>query len=132
MQKLSQRFKALGDETRLRLMYLLISSEDTLCVCEMMDALELPQYQVSRHLSVLKNVGLVTSERRGTWMYYSLESEEPGNHELFEFLETCLRTSDMRARFEKDYEYLQKRIALREAGTCVVGIRNGWKGRSET
>jgi len=128
MQKLSQRFKALGDETRLRLMYLLIASEDTLCVCEMMDALELPQYQVSRHLSVLKNAGLVTSERRGTWMYYSLEVEMPGNRELFEFLETCLRTSDMGARFEKDYEYLQKRIALREAGTCVVGIRNEWKG----
>ena len=127
MQAPSQRFKALGDETRLRLMYLLIASEETLCVCEMMDALELPQYQVSRHLSVLRNAGLVTSERRGTWMYYSLEIERPGNRELFEFLKTYLRTFCTGEPFTKDSESLQKRIALREAGTCVVGIRNEWK-----
>jgi ArsR family transcriptional regulator len=123
VKKPSQIFKALGDETRLRLMHLLVCYEETLCVCEMMDALELPQYQVSRHLSVLKNAGLVTSQRRGTWMYYSLEAETPGNCVLFEFLRSYLSTSCAREHFAKDYECLQKRIAFREDDTCVVGIR---------
>jgi len=121
MDKVPQLFKALGDETRMRLLYLLIASDDTLCVCEMMDALALPQYQVSRHLSVLKNVGLVTSERHGTWMYYALDREAVGNQSLFEFLKSYLLQSDIAKRLVQDYDALQKRLALREDGFCVIG-----------
>ena len=122
MQKPSQLFKALGDETRLRLMYLLVTAGETLCVCEMIDALDLPQYQVSRHLGALKNAGLVTSERYGTWMYYSLEVEAPGNKALFEFLKNYLKSFHPEGPFVKDIKCLQRRIALREGERCVVGI----------
>ncbi len=63
-------FKALSDETRLRIMVLL--SERELCVCQLEWALGLTQAKVSRHLMVLKNAGLVQDRRKGLWIFYSL------------------------------------------------------------
>lgn len=68
-------FKALSDETRLRIMVLLCENE--LCVCQLMRALDLDQAKVSRHLSVLRNRGLVNDRREGLWIFYSLV--EPRN-----------------------------------------------------
>ena len=116
-----QVFKALADRTRLRLLYLLVASKEPLCVCEMMDALELPQYQVSRHLGVLRNSGLVTSERRGTWMYYALDPTAAGNTSLFQFMKRYLEETQPTS-FEKDLERLRARLALREGDSCVIGI----------
>lgn len=70
MKKTAQLFKALGDETRLRILALLTSGE--LCVCDLMAALVLPQSTVSRHLATLRNAGLVEDRRQGVWMYYRL------------------------------------------------------------
>ena len=72
MPRLAATLKALADPTRLRLVSLLRRHEE-LCVCELMGALDLPQYTVSRHLAVLKAAGLVTDWRQGKWMHYSLE-----------------------------------------------------------
>ena len=63
-------FKALSDETRLRIMVLL--SERELCVCQLEWALGLTQVKVSRHLNVLKGAGLVKDRREGLWIFYSL------------------------------------------------------------
>ncbi len=63
-------FKALSDETRLRILKLLLKKE--LCVCEIEAALNLHQSKVSRHLTVLRSVGLVEDRRDGTWIFYSL------------------------------------------------------------
>src|SRR5690554_4289180 len=77
-----QMLKALSDESRLRLM-LLIFSQKSLCVCELVDAVNLPQPTISRQLNILKQAGLVDSERRGKWMHYGLKSElEPWLQEL--------------------------------------------------
>lgn len=65
-------FRALSDETRLRIMVLL--SEKELCVCQLEWALGLTQAKVSRHLTVLKNAGLVQDRREGLWIFYSLSS----------------------------------------------------------
>lgn len=62
--------KALGDETRLRILKLLLKRE--LCVCELEAALNMPQSKVSRHLTVLRAVGLVRDRRQGLWIFYSL------------------------------------------------------------
>ena len=61
-------FKALADDTRLRILALLLEGE--LCVCEIIAALELPQSTVSRHLAYLRNSGWVQDRRQGIWMYY--------------------------------------------------------------
>ena len=77
--------KACADETRLRTLYLLARRE--LCVCELVRVLRMPQGKVSRHLAVLKNAGLVTDRREGTWIHYSLT---PAAHPLSRLLHDYL------------------------------------------
>jgi len=74
IQDLSASFKALGDPIRLRLFSLLGEFEE-LCVCHLVDALQLPQSTISRHLSVLRHANLVATRREGKWMYYHLCSD---------------------------------------------------------
>lgn len=73
MKTTARIFKALSDETRLRILCLLLEGE--LCVCDIMAVLQLPQSTVSRHLAYLKNSGWVDDRRCGVWMYYSLADE---------------------------------------------------------
>src|SRR5579864_8517081 len=65
-------FKALGDPARLIILATLARAEHEVCVCDFTAGLDLNQSTVSHHLKLLKGCGLVTSERRGTWGYYSL------------------------------------------------------------
>lgn len=89
MKKTAHLFKALADETRLRILALLANGE--LCVCDLMATLELPQSTVSRHLAYLRNTGLVEDRRQGVWMYYHLvEKGGPLNRELMTLLERQL------------------------------------------
>ena len=62
MQEYLEKFKALSDETRLRIVHLLIEKNTPLCVCEFTDALEVPQYNISRHLKILKLAKLIEDE----------------------------------------------------------------------
>jgi len=69
----SKLFKALADETRLRIIALLAHSE--LCVCHLQEALGLTQSNASRQLAVLRAAGVVEDRREGTWVYYRLVSQ---------------------------------------------------------
>jgi len=71
---LAAMFKALGDPVRLRLLSL-IASRDEICVCDLTPAFELSQPTISHHLKLLRQAGLVDSERRGTWVYYRVRPE---------------------------------------------------------
>jgi len=64
-------YKALADETRL-LSLLLIEQVGELCVCELMEALALPQPKISRHLSQLRKAGLLLDRRQGQWVFYRI------------------------------------------------------------
>jgi ArsR family transcriptional regulator len=124
MNNYTEVFKALSDETRLRIMRLLAITNRQVCVCEFVDALELPQYQVSKHLNVLKNADLVDGERRGTWVYYSpLKESSSFNIQLFQLLKEQLSDSI----FLLDAERLKQRMELRDGDTCVVGFANRQK-----
>jgi ArsR family transcriptional regulator len=72
LDQLEELFKALADATRLRILRLLMAGE--LCVCNIHDALRIPQAKASRHLAYLRRVGLVTTRREGLWIYYSLST----------------------------------------------------------
>jgi ArsR family transcriptional regulator len=63
-------FKALSDETRLRIIKLLEHGE--LCVCDITAALDMVQPKVSFHLSTLKEAGLIRDRKQGKWIHYSL------------------------------------------------------------
>lgn len=64
--------KALADPYRMAIVATLASTANPVCVCDFTDGLPLNQPTVSHHLRVLRDAGLVTSERRGTWVYYRL------------------------------------------------------------
>jgi len=79
-------FKALADETRLRILALLLMEQE-LCVCDIIAALRLPQSTVSRHLAYLRKSCLVNDRRCGLWMYYSIvDSDGAFQRELIQFL----------------------------------------------
>ena len=67
-------FKALSDPYRLTMLATLARSPDDVCVCDFTGTLPLEQPTVSHHLRILREAGLVTSERRGTWVYYQLSA----------------------------------------------------------
>jgi ArsR family transcriptional regulator len=79
MKTAAQLFKALADETRLQILWLLMGREE-LCVCDIMGVLGVTQSKASRHLRYLFNAGLVTDRREGLWMYYRI-SVAPGSRE---------------------------------------------------
>jgi ArsR family transcriptional regulator len=74
--ELAGLMKALADPTRLRLLSLILAHDGgEACVCELTEPIALSQPTVSHHLKVLRDAGLVTSERRGTWVYYAAVPE---------------------------------------------------------
>jgi ArsR family transcriptional regulator, arsenate/arsenite/antimonite-responsive transcriptional repressor len=68
-------FKALADPARVRIVNLLLSSEEAVCVCDIVPTAGLSQPTVSHHLRKLMDAGLLRREERGTWAYYSVDHE---------------------------------------------------------
>lgn len=71
----AELFKALGDPHRLTILAALDRAKHEVCVCDFTDALPLNQPTVSHHLRILREAGLITGERRGTWVYYRLAAD---------------------------------------------------------
>lgn len=118
MKTFAYGFKALSDLTRMRALRMILLAEGPVCVCELSDALGLPQYQVSKHLAILRQAGLVTDSRVGTWVYYSLpEDISDFNAALCSLVKEHLSGSV----FESDESRLKARLQLREDGRCVLG-----------
>lgn len=78
-------FKALADETRLRILSQVLKNE--MCVCEIEEALGLTQSNASRHLSVLKRAGILESYKTAQWTYYRMSQQFVEDHsELYNYL----------------------------------------------
>jgi ArsR family transcriptional regulator len=113
MRELEQLFKGLADQTRLRILNLLLHGE--LCVCDIQYVLESSQPNVSRHLTYLKNSGLVLDRREGPRMYYRLaQPSESLRKLLFEFLREVFGSSEV---LIEDSQKLKKAI---KHGSCTV------------
>lgn len=74
-EPVAKMFKALADPVRLRLLSLITSAAGEVCVCDLAAAFDLTQPTISHHLKVLREAGLVGSQRRGTWVYYRARPE---------------------------------------------------------
>ncbi len=74
MKNLLLLFKALSDETRLRIVTLL--KEDELCVCDIAETLKMSQPNISFHLGMLKEAGLIKDRKNGRWIHYSLNGSD--------------------------------------------------------
>jgi len=70
----SRFFKALADETRIRILKLLLLRE--MCVCELMVALNLTQPTTSHHLGILEKEGLIKKRKEGKWVYYAIRNSK--------------------------------------------------------
>jgi len=83
MKKEAQLFKSLADETRLKMLWLLLN-RDELCVCDIMGVLGITQSKASRHLRYLYHLGWVTDRRDGVWMNYrlSVAPDSPEDQQL--------------------------------------------------
>lgn len=66
-------FKALADATRLQIFGFIAARPEPICVCDIVPRFELRQPTISHHLKVLRDAGLVTMTRRGTWSYYAVD-----------------------------------------------------------
>ncbi|MHB1404415.1 MAG: ArsR/SmtB family transcription factor [Desulfitobacteriaceae bacterium] len=69
-----KRYKALGDETRLKMVRVLVQGER--CVCELLDMFRVGQSTVSHHLKILENAGLISSRRVGKFVYYAIVRQD--------------------------------------------------------
>jgi ArsR family transcriptional regulator len=101
VRSFSRLFKALGDETRLRIVALLSHGE--LCVCHLEQALGLSQPKVSRHLATLRAAGIVEDRRAGSWVYYRLlrQADADCERQLRALVERFARRSVLRRELER-------------------------------
>lgn len=76
----AEQFKALSDPKRLQMMHQLCKHEEV-CVCDLMDIMDMPQSKLSYHLKILLDARLITQQKKGTWNYYRLDVEQV-NHLL--------------------------------------------------
>lgn len=118
MKDVSRLLDALTDPTRLRLLRLLRRQE--LCVCELMDALRMPQYKISRHLRTLRAVGLVEARRDGRWMHYRLGRRGAQARLMQDLLQVLCSYVDGTSVGKQDDLGLHRRLATGKVGRCLT------------
>ena len=69
-------FKALSDPTRLSVLKIILKNQNV-CVCEFTEQMQISQPKVSRHLALLRNLSIVLDQRKGQWIYYSINPDLP-------------------------------------------------------
>jgi len=120
MKAFVEQAKALVDVTRLKMIRLFCEAREDLCVCEIMDALEVSHSNVSRHLKILKTAGFVRERKEGRWVHFYLA--EPGSPSHQNLL---LAVGNLPAEhFAADIERMNLRLSLREDGKCVEGLNS--------
>ena len=105
LSEMETLFKALADETRLRILGLLLTGE--VCVCDIHESLKIPQSKASRHLAYLRRTGLVETRRSGLWIHYRLG--RPSDPVLAAVVDAVRHGLSHLDTVRKDAERLQKR-----------------------
>jgi ArsR family transcriptional regulator len=119
MEQYTQVFKTLSDQTRLRILRLLIDAGNELCVCELVDSLEEPQYNISKHIAAMRAAGLLKSRKEGRWVYCSTRDADG------DFLKLLSRAVQAipAGHVKRDRTELRKRLRLRKGGKCLIGVQ---------
>ncbi|MGB8990980.1 MAG: metalloregulator ArsR/SmtB family transcription factor [Desulfobaccales bacterium] len=123
MKAEARLFKSLADETRLKILWLLMGQEE-LCVCDIMRTLGITQSKASRHLRYLYHLGWVTDRREGLWMNYRLAVTPGSTHEkllhlLAERLASQAEAQTLRGHLARCLE--DKRRSRCQAAACLGG-----------
>jgi ArsR family transcriptional regulator len=118
--KPEQIFQALADPLRIRIVRLLVDTGEEICLCELVDSLQEPQYKLSRHLKTLRQAGLLTAVKDGRWLYHRLVTDAPTMEHLAHLIRSIPDEGDV---FTGDLARFHERMCLREDGRCRVGIQ---------
>ena len=118
MHELTNIFKALSDETRLRIIKLLEQGE--LCVCDITEALDMVQPKVSFHLNALKEAGLIRDRKQGRWIHYRLDTSD-----MFKrFLVLAVIEKAPLDAVQKDRKRLGVFLKIKDTKAKVIGLRD--------
>jgi len=112
-------FQALADETRLRIIRLMVTTGEECCLCELVDSLLEPSYKLSRHLKILRQAGLLSSQKEGRWVYHRLVMEPSYLEPLYATVQALPDPDEI---CSADLKRFHERLCLREEGRCRVGI----------
>lgn len=125
LERYTVMFKSLSDMTRLKIMWLLFSVDSKICVSEIIDVLGENQYNVSKHLNILKNAGLIYKKKEGKWIFYHYQI----SNEIFN---TAIRQAVLTIPKElmaDEVSRCMKRLSMRVDDKCVVGTESDeWAG----
>jgi len=121
-------FQALADEIRLRIVRLMVTADDESCLCELVDSLLEPSYKLSRHLKILRQAGLLSSQKEGRWVYHQLVMKPAYLEQLYATVQALPDTNEI---YSADLKRFRERLCLREGGRCQIGIQSE-KFRTET
>jgi ArsR family transcriptional regulator len=110
-------FKALSDPTRLKIIWLLLSIDSKISVSEIIDVLEESQYNVSKHLKILKNSNLIYEKKDGKWSFYYYL---PSNDLFNEYVKQTVMAIPKNL-MTKEIIRCSKRLSMRVDDKCVIG-----------
>ncbi|WP_455382846.1 metalloregulator ArsR/SmtB family transcription factor [Salinispira pacifica] len=119
MNSYLDQLKAVAEPARFRLVRLLSNAQDELCICELVDVLQLPQYAVSRAARTLLAAGILAERRDGKLSYYRITGD-PFVDRLAALVRSVPEDEDP---FPYDLDRLRWRLDIREAGRCIVTYR---------
>jgi Predicted transcriptional regulators len=107
-------FKALSEESRLRIIALLIENE--MCVCEIEECLNMTQSNASRHLTELRRSGLLESYKKAQWTYYKISDKFKEEHKsLWEYIQSKIVEIPS---YQVDYEQYKKCLTIDTCSNC--------------
>jgi ArsR family transcriptional regulator len=112
MQGLLNIFKALSDETRLKILKIFEKGE--ICVCDLVSVLNVSQPRVSFHLNVLKEAGLVRGRKQGKWVHYSINDSDIFRRFLVHSVMEKIPEKTMKESFSR----LEKIISVKNKSRC--------------
>lgn len=117
-------FRALGDETRWRIVRLVM--DRALCVCELADILEMPQSSVSSHVQIIRKAGLLESEKCGKWTYFRIHPKH------LSLLNQVIDSFPNSTEHRSDLKKAKVRLANRESSCCPGPVKLAKKSCSST
>lgn len=100
-EQYTNTFKALSDTTRLKIVWLLSNIDSKVCVSEIMEVLCEQQYNVSRHLNILKKANIISEKKEGRWVYYYLDTKDDNFHALVKEAVRSIPDTEMETEKEK-------------------------------
>lgn len=119
----SQIFKACADESRLRILHLIFEN-DEMCISDLEKILEFTQTKTSRHLTYLKNSGILTFRRNNHWVFYQIKDE------VYEILKQIFQFLRKDQQLQKDQQLYQTLFSNRELAVNKVQMEAWQRARS--